>query len=435
MDSNILAIKSSSTNPTDLFLLTKKDKHLIRYNVMDKTSVVVHNLENSILNFNLDINLEICPDDKYFIIAQSKGEYCELYKLGGERIKTNSRGTYHGDASDYSCGFCKLEGKTVVVLATAWNRLDMFDVESCKLLTDRLTTRMDATGKKNKYYLDYFHSTLNVSPSGIKFLDSGWVWQPMGWPEIIVCHEWAKFPHGADNDWFMNVNEVDGQIQIQPDPDHDHNIVNKVKGKFSFEHEGMYNPGCWISDTELVILYHNTFDNERDFLESCGKKENYEDDGKGYGDFIDPHPDRKKYALFLHTNSPKKLCEFDAPQSFENNCTISFCGHIFVYAPNYGIVAYDVNTGDEVYSRIKDVPVAYHKVARKFIIKDGDSDSDNNYKFWSYPSTIEQDFNYLVGSKLKEIMSMLIIRNRKEKENSLINKIPLHIFNHIYKFV
>lgn len=73
---------------------------------------------------------------------------------------------------------------TLVVVATDWNRLDVFEAASGRLLTDRDVEH----GSPN--YLDYFHGALALSPSGRWLYDDGWVWQPWGVRTVIDLEAW-----------------------------------------------------------------------------------------------------------------------------------------------------------------------------------------------------------------------------------------------------
>jgi hypothetical protein len=72
------------------------------------------------------------------------------------------------------------------VAATDWNRLDVFDAATGRLLTERPTTRED----NPEHYLDYFFGALLPSPSGRSLLTDGWAWHPVGIPLVLDCAAW-----------------------------------------------------------------------------------------------------------------------------------------------------------------------------------------------------------------------------------------------------
>lgn len=67
-----------------------------------------------------------------------------------------------------------------VIVATDWNRLDVVDLATGKVLTERETQ------------LDYFHGGLTLSPSGRWLLDDGWVWHPVGVPRVLDVDTWLR---------------------------------------------------------------------------------------------------------------------------------------------------------------------------------------------------------------------------------------------------
>jgi len=72
------------------------------------------------------------------------------------------------------------------VAATDWNRLDVFESATGRLLTERTTTRED----NPEHYLSYFFGALLPSPSGRTLLTDGWAWHPVGIPLVIDCAAW-----------------------------------------------------------------------------------------------------------------------------------------------------------------------------------------------------------------------------------------------------
>ena len=69
-------------------------------------------------------------------------------------VRGLSRADHHADVSSYSIGFLDRDGRTLLVVQTEWNRLDVFDAETGANLTERDESK----------HIDYFHSMLHVSP-------------------------------------------------------------------------------------------------------------------------------------------------------------------------------------------------------------------------------------------------------------------------------
>ncbi|GAA3035442.1 hypothetical protein LV79_002687 [Actinokineospora globicatena] len=79
-------------------------------------------------------------------------------------------------------------GADLVVAATAWNRLDLFDVASGELLSAR---EVDEE-------LDFFHGSIHPSPSGRWLLVDGWMWQPVGVQVAIDLAAWQAGEPAAE---------------------------------------------------------------------------------------------------------------------------------------------------------------------------------------------------------------------------------------------
>ena len=89
----------------------------------------------------------------------------------------------------FSIAFARRDGRTVVINRTGWNRLDVHDAETGRLLTDR-TREPTAPGESPAHELDYFHGRLHVSPDGHWIADDGWVWSPAGIPAVWDLERW-----------------------------------------------------------------------------------------------------------------------------------------------------------------------------------------------------------------------------------------------------
>lgn len=138
------------------------------------------------------------------------------------------RGNSHVDVSDFSCAFAEDDGQTVVVHASAWNRLDVSDATTGRLLTPRHTPGRLAGQDTPDHYLDYFHGALSVSPSGRWIADDGWVWHPLG---VVRCWDLQRWLH--DTVW----ESEDGAT------------VRAVCSRSYYWGA----PMCWLDDRRLVV--------------------------------------------------------------------------------------------------------------------------------------------------------------------------------------
>ena len=139
----------------------------------------------------------------YICISEKYGLNASVINTETGKIQRFSREDYHADVSVYSTGFIERDDKVLLIHQTRWNRLDITELETEKLLTERdikielIPDKYDEkTGKtikgkrKSENYLDYFHSSLHISPDKKNFLSNGWVWSPV---DNIRCFNVEEF--------------------------------------------------------------------------------------------------------------------------------------------------------------------------------------------------------------------------------------------------
>ena len=99
------------------------------------------------------------------------------------------RGEYHPEVCDFSAVFLERGGRTLLVHATLWNRLDVSDARTGERLTAR-TFEARRTGEPREHDLDYFHCGLAVSPDEQWISDNGWMWHPVGFVRTFSVERW-----------------------------------------------------------------------------------------------------------------------------------------------------------------------------------------------------------------------------------------------------
>jgi hypothetical protein len=104
-------------------------------------------------------------------------------------------GSYHSNTVPFSVTFAEHAGRAVVVHPTGWNRLDISDAQTGRLLTAR-THVPAAAGERPEHLLDYFHGRLQVSADGRWLADDGSVWHPAGMPAVWDLNRWL-----TQNSW------------------------------------------------------------------------------------------------------------------------------------------------------------------------------------------------------------------------------------------
>jgi len=135
------------------------------------------------------VDLYLEPNGEFCAVVERHGQFGAVYELSTGRITFQlDRGDYFPRLSVFPVAFLTHAGRTRVVHGTSWNRLDVSDAETGKLLT----ARVDAQHDDRERYLDYFHGTLSVSPDGKWIADNGWIWHPSGIVRVWNVVDWLK---------------------------------------------------------------------------------------------------------------------------------------------------------------------------------------------------------------------------------------------------
>lgn len=144
------------------------------------------------VDFSRPIVTSLSPNQRFLVIANTYGMYGCVVDLTTEKICFKlKRDDYHTENCIYPIVFFEMDGKTFLVHATQWNRLDVTDVETGKCVTDREWPEFKEEEKK-QHVLDYFYGSLLISPEGRWIYTSGWVWHPVGKPEVFSLEDWLR---------------------------------------------------------------------------------------------------------------------------------------------------------------------------------------------------------------------------------------------------
>jgi hypothetical protein len=173
--------------------------------------------------------LHVAPSGRFAAVVNDFGHHGQVIDLAtGDVTLTVDGGDYHPETVPFSLAFTNHHGRTVVVHRTAWNRLDISDPATGRLLTARQPTSYRRGDPRPEHYLDYFHGALHPSPSGRWLADDGWVWHPVGIPTVWDLHRWLEV-----NPWESEDGPTRHRLCYR---DYHWNI-----------------PMCWIGDNLLAI--------------------------------------------------------------------------------------------------------------------------------------------------------------------------------------
>ncbi|MDQ3634207.1 MAG: hypothetical protein M3405_06815 [Acidobacteriota bacterium] len=218
-----------------------KSKNIFLLNLKTKESDLLTTLDFP-LEYSEDLfsYFESTGNKKELLSIQSFQNYiCIVQKYGQNGIVLNlknpnfrkelKRGDYCVEHCTFPIAFYENDNQTFLIHGTDWNRLDITNLETDKILTERI---VDYETSSN--YFDYFHSSLLMSPDAKHFTSNGWVWSPY---DIITVYQTEKF--------------------IQE--------FEMSNTKINFEIVDGYNwdrPLCWVNNTTLGIGYNKKEDEE-----------------------------------------------------------------------------------------------------------------------------------------------------------------------------
>ena len=142
---------------------------------------------------NLAPRLHADPTGRFAALVHDYGRYGAVIDLKAKCVSMKlDGGSYYPETVPFAACFIEYDGRSVLIHRTDWNRLDISDPETGRLLTGRGPTSYTSGEERPPHYLDYFHGGLHVSPSGTKVLDDGWVWQPMGCVSMFDARDWLS---------------------------------------------------------------------------------------------------------------------------------------------------------------------------------------------------------------------------------------------------
>lgn len=232
----------------------------------------------------------------------------------GKTIRKLSRGDHYLNTG-FPIAFFVHEGSTFLIAASDWNRLDIYEPSTGRLLTERSPTSY-VNDQRPPHYLDYCHGSLSVSPQHEFVVDDGWVWHPVG-----ILRSWNL------SAWLSNVWESE-----------DGPTVKELAQRDYFWN----GPVCWIHNTTLAFW--------------------------GWGrddDWLVPA------AVLVDARDGQMLQWFPGPDVRKSrrhsDSSFFFDRHLFAVDDDGGTTVWDINTGECLLTD-KDVkPWRYHPDSKEFL--------------------------------------------------------------------
>ncbi len=183
-----------------VWLLLDRDGRIGRFSadtgswdVLAETSVPAEPGHEPWAGHELRRRLHAGPGGRFVAVVNDFGRHGQVLDLlTGAVTLVLDGGDYHPDTVPFSLAMLEHQGRTLVMHRTAWNRLDISDAATGELLTAREPTSYTNGEPRPEHYLDYFHGALCLSPAGRYVLDDGWVWAPVGTPQVWSVRRWLE---------------------------------------------------------------------------------------------------------------------------------------------------------------------------------------------------------------------------------------------------
>jgi hypothetical protein len=270
------------------------------------------------------------PDGDFAVVASAYGENGVVVDLGSGRVTLRlSRGNYHTEHCRFSMAIFKRAGELYLVHPTAWNRLDISDPRSGRLLSERGPTSFKHGEPRPEHYLDYFHCSVSVSPDGEYLADNGWVWHPVG-----VVTAWSL------KDWLeSNVWESE-----------DGPSLNRLCWRDYF----WDGPTCWVGNRKIAVWGIG----DDDYLMVPGIRVFDVESGKETGSFAGPVNEQVT-----------ETAELDGKVSnyVRSAGTLLFDRFLFSSAPAAGMTVWDVADGARLLHEPDFHPQGFHRGMKQFV--------------------------------------------------------------------
>jgi hypothetical protein len=175
----------------DTWLMLDREGCVHRADLAAGTSAVVGSLAAIVPEMSEPVRLLAADDGSFAAIAERSGRRAWVLDLRAAREPLClQRDDYHPDVCDHPIAFLRSEGRLLLVHATLWNRLDVLDVETGAVITQREQPKYQSGDPRPPHYLDYFHCGLLLSPDHERILDNGWVWHPVGIASVFSLRAW-----------------------------------------------------------------------------------------------------------------------------------------------------------------------------------------------------------------------------------------------------
>jgi hypothetical protein len=189
----ILDIQPIPSCDQNLWIVVTETGQLCRLDLDRRSVLPLCHLSEAPLNLSEQVSLHVSDSGRTAAVVNTKGRSGVVVDLdAGQVTMSLDRSEYHNAHCTFPVAFCEVEGRSLLIHATAWNRLDISDPLTGELLTVRTPAPYRRGESRPEHYLNYFHCGLTVSPDQGYVADNGWVWHPDGLVTVWSVRRWLR---------------------------------------------------------------------------------------------------------------------------------------------------------------------------------------------------------------------------------------------------
>ncbi|HVB25007.1 MAG TPA: hypothetical protein VNG51_23935 [Ktedonobacteraceae bacterium] len=260
-------------------------------------------------NVESEEKLYLSPNGQFAAVVNRRGQFGVVVNLVSNAITMHlERENYHVEHCDFPIAFFEHKNRTLLMHGTEWNRVDISDLETSELLTQRASPAYVSGQKPSDHYLEYFHGKLYASPQQDWIANDGWVWHPYGSITVWNLSRWLE-----DNVW----ESEDGSSKKE--------LCERIDWDRSM---------CWLDNQTLAVW--------------------------GYGDFEDD--DLIPAARIFDVLTGQEIRHFFGPIG-----TFVFDEYLFSFTKETGTSVWDVQTGERLLFDADLRPTVYHHGTKQFL--------------------------------------------------------------------
>ncbi len=285
------------------------------------------------LPIDVELSLVVSKSGVFAVIATMFGEIGVVIEItSGKVTMALKRGDYRNEHCRFPAAFFEHDGETLLVHATDWNRLDISDPRTGRLLTPRAPTAFVKGEEMPPHYLDYFHCGLAISSNNEWIADNGWVWSPHG-----VVSTWSLRNWLIENIW----ESEDG-------------VTKRSDVSRSYYWDG---PLCWLNNCQLAAWGVGQDDYSLLPAVRVVDVTNGNEHPSIIGPFGPTEPATTPEAALQNTKlAVQGVLEFDH--------------YLFAWSGAAGFTAWDIVDGARVFEEKTFCPLAYNRATQQFFSQD-----------------------------------------------------------------